>query len=378
MATGALGLPPGFELEPPQGFQMEGPQGAPQPMQMNPMQARMGIRGMRAGQGANDLHSNVGGAIGNLGYNVGGGVTDLAANAGLSPETSAKLGYGANVATDILPMAAGGVAGGISKIPELSQALAKRIMQSAVKPSMADRLSGASDRAISTMLSEGINATRGGMDKAGKIAGNLDQEVQAAIAASPESVNVAQVGSRLRDPYTKAINQVNPESDVNAVRGAWDSFRNSPHIQGHTEIPVQLAQELKSGTYRALGGKAYGEVGSMSTEAQKALARGLREEIAAKVPSVVEPLKREAGLWNVKDVAMNRVMQDANNNPLGLAALRVDNPLAATTFMADKSALFKSLLARMLNAQSKAIPASAGRTAGAVYGAGMAKPDQGE
>ena len=46
-----------------------------------------------------------------LAYNAGGGATDLAANAGLSPETSAKVGFGANVATQALPVALGSTIG---------------------------------------------------------------------------------------------------------------------------------------------------------------------------------------------------------------------------------------------------------------------------
>ena len=40
------------------------------------------------------------------------------------------------------------------------------------------------------------------------------------------------------------------------------------------------AQAMKQGTYRALGDKAYGELKGASIEAQKAQARGLKEELA--------------------------------------------------------------------------------------------------
>jgi hypothetical protein len=105
---------------------------------------------------------------------------------------------------------------------------------------------------------------------------------------------------------------------------------------------------LKRGTYRALGEKTYGEMGSAATEAQKALARGLREEVAAKVPETVAPLAREADLMNVMGVAERRALMEANKNPMGLALL-AKNPYAWAGFMADKSALFKSTVARLLN-----------------------------
>jgi hypothetical protein len=132
---------------------------------------------------------------------------------------------------------------------------------------------------------------------------------------------------------------------LDAIRSVWDKFRTSPLVAGKTDIPVQLAQELKKGTYRAIGGKAYGEIGSASVEAQKALARGLREEVAKAVPSITAPLSREASIMNVMDVAGNRALMEANKNPLGLAALRMDNPASAATFLADRWAALKAFLA---------------------------------
>ncbi len=290
-----------------------------------------------------------GSGIPQLGYKAGEKVGDLATSMGASPELSAGLGYGTNVATQALPALMSGYKFAGEAPAALLEKPARALMQSAIKPAQADRLSGSADKAIGTMLAEGINPTRGGMDKAAQIASKLDAEVKAAIAASPETVSKWDVGKRLSDVMTKARAQVNPEQDMNAVKEAWTAFRTHPDLAGKTNMPVQLAQQLKSGTYQTLGAKSYGEVGTASTEAQKALARGLRETIAEKVPAVVEPLKREASLMNVRDVAMNRALAQANNNPMGLAALRIgDNPLSSIGFMADKSALLKSMLARML------------------------------
>lgn len=225
--------------------------------------------------------------------------------------------------------------------------VAARTMQSAVKPTLADLKSGDAKRAVQTMLEEGINPTSGGMEKAAKITSRLNDQVKAAVESSPETVNISNAGSRLREPYAKARSQVNPTADMNAIRNVWDEFRAHPDIAGKMEIPVQLAQQLKTGTYRSLGNKSYGEIGSSATEAQKALARGLRETIAEKVPEVVAPLKRESGLMNVRSVAERRALMEANKNPMGLALL-AENPYAWAGFMADKSALFKALTARIL------------------------------
>jgi hypothetical protein len=115
---------------------------------------------------------------------------------------------------------------------------------------------------------------------------------------------------------------------------------------------VQLAQKLKQGTYKVLSGK-YGEAGSASTEAQKALARGLKEEIASEVPAIAGLNAEESKLITTLKVAERRALMEMNKKPIGLAALAGDSK-AALAFMADKSAAFKSLAARMINQAGKA------------------------
>lgn len=228
-------------------------------------------------------------------------------------------------------------------------ATSKKLMQSAIKPAPQDLRTGKADQAIQTMLDEGINPTRGGMEKARRLAAALDDQVEEAIRTSNATVDTKRVAARLQPVLQRVTNQVNPQQDINAVTSAYTDFTNSPMISGQRDIPVQTAHALKKGTYAALGGKSYGEIGSSSVEAQKALARGLREETGRAVPNVLEPLKRESALMNVHDVAVNRALAEANKNPLSLGALRIgDNPLSTASFLADRSALAKALAARLI------------------------------
>ena len=300
-------------------------------------------------------------------YELGGNITDFAAKHGASPELAAGLGYGTNVATQAIPalMSSYRLAG--EAAPALLEKPAKSLMQSALKPSVADLESGAANKAVQTMLEKGINPTRGGMEKATALARELNNKVEAAVAASDESVSAMEVGSRLRPLYEKFRMQVDPHADMRSISDAWKAFITSPAIReqaklteefgpqmaraGDASIPVQLAHQLKKGTYAALGGKSYGELGSASTEAQKQLARGLRETVAEKVPAAVAPLKEEAALMNVKDVAARRALMDANKNPLSLGtsiASIARDPLAAAGMWANASTPVKAYLARLL------------------------------
>lgn len=282
-----------------------------------------------------------------LAYDLGGKATDAAAQAGMPPEVAGGVGLAANVATQAIPslLSSFSIAGKAPQSLTAPTGLPKWLMQTAVKPSTDDLLSGAADDALRTMLDEGITPTMGGMTKAAKMSSKLDEQVAKAISGSKAKVPVGAVASRLDDTLATAEMQVNPKTDMAAVENAWTEFLTSPKISGQKEIPVQLAHELKRGTYKALGGKSYGEVGSTSVEAQKALARGLREETMNAVPEIVEPLSRQAALMNVRDVAGARALLEANKNPAGLAALRVDHPLSGASFLADRWAWLKAMIA---------------------------------
>ena len=117
---------------------------------------------------------------------------------------------------------------------------------------------------------------------------------------------------------------------------------------------------MKQGTYKAIGGKNYGELKGAETEAQKALARGLKEEISSAVPNVAALNKREGNLLNALSVAERRALMDANKNPLGLGVL---NPATLALWLWDRSGWAKAMTARMLYSGSEQIPATAARLA---------------
>lgn len=298
----------------------------------------------------------------NAAYKAGQIGTDIGTHLGLPANVSAGLGFGANVATQALPMLAGGeIAKGAAPVIRKG---AESLMQSALKPTVRMLKTGEAANAVQTMLDEGINVTAGGMEKLrGKI-DSLNTQIKDAIANARGSVKKSAVVKGLKDTFDRFKNQVNPQSDMAEIKKAWDDFINHPLLQNGDLIPVQLAQKLKQGTYKVLSGK-YGEVGSASTEAQKTLARGLKEGVAQAVPKVAPLNAQESKLINGLNVAERRVLLDANKNPMGLSLLTTD-PRKFAAFMADRSPLFKSLIARMLNAGKTQVPATAAR--GAVAG----------
>lgn len=326
-------------------------------------QAVLDIQNGRWGEGA-----------ANVAYKAGGAVTDFASQY-LPPKFAAGLGYLTNVGIQAIPALFGGTIAAETAAPAL-QAGARGLMQSAVKPTLADLKSGDAARAIDTMLQKGFNPTEGGVRAMQTQIDNLGSQVSQLIANSPATVNKYDVANRLNDAIAKFSKQVNPKSDTDAIYKAWDEFLAHPLLAGKNTMPVQLAQDMKTATYRSLGDKPYGELSGAANEAQKALARGLKEEISAAVPAVSGLNAEQAALINARDIAQRRALMSGNRNPMSLALLAPDQ-MKTVGFLMDKSDLIKSLLARGLYANSRTLPLAIGGGAGGALGMYMGQPPEG-
>lgn len=282
-------------------------------------------------------------------YNVGGTVTDIGAKVGLPPAVSAGLGYGAHVAADVIP---GLMGGEIGKGADLTlQAFGrwggKHLMGSALKPTLAQWKSGEAATAIDTMLERGLNVTKSGVQSLKDHIGALDDEVSRIIQSSSAKVPLSTISKTLQGTLAEFKNQVNRGADLKAIRSAWKEFKDT-YFKTSGEMPIAQAHELKRGTYRRLGEKPYEKLmNPAGTEAQMSIAAGLRRGVLEGAPEAAAPLAEEAKLMQTLGVVERRVMMDINKNPLSLALL-AHRPDSFAMFMADKSAPFKSLIARML------------------------------
>ena len=275
----------------------------------------------------------------------------------LFPNTGSGSGYQlTGELVDPITTAVGGEAFklGAKAIPYV-KAGAGKLMQSAMKPAKSDVVSGKAGQAISTLLDEGINATRGGIDALKGNISDVNNQISSAIANSNAMVDKnAALTHLLNDTTKKFMLQADPLADLNAINKVKKGFIAHPLLPNN-DIPVQLAQQIKQGTYGVLS-KKFGQLGSAETEAQKALARGLKDQIANAIPEIAGLNVRDSNLYNALNVAeKSRMPLQSNNNLLGLAPL-VSQPGAFTAMMLDKSALAKSLLARSVNSSAKLTP----------------------
>lgn len=246
----------------------------------------------------------------------------------------------------------GAVLPGIGAIAPYLQTGGRRLMQSALKPGISDLKSGKADVAINTLLENGLNATKGGVGKIKSKLSDINDKIDSIVADSNKNVSKQDVINALQPTREQFSMQVTPQGDIAAIDAAATQFNANPAIKGEN-IPVQVAQALKRGTYKTLK-KKYGQLGSADIEAQKALARGLKEGVANAEPKVAGLNAEESKLIDTLNVTERRALMEANKNPMGLALL-AHSPEAWAAFMADKSALFKSLVARMLNRSGQLI-----------------------
>lgn len=282
---------------------------------------------------------------------AGGAATGAASTAIINPEDA---GIGAIVG-GTLPGAVKLAGASGNALSGLIGDSAAKLMQSAIKPTIKQLKTGDAQTAVRTLLDYGINPTKEGVNKLRALIDDLNTQVADKIASSSATIPKANVLQRLADVKTTFGNQVSPTADLAAIDRVGDDFLAHPLHPG-ADLPVQAAQELKQGTYKTLA-KKYGQMGGAETEAQKGLARGLKEEISNAVPEVVGLNAEETRLIKTLNVAERRALMELNKNPMGMASL-AKNPLGWAAFMADRSAAFKSLAARMLNGSASGVGSS--------------------
>lgn len=345
--------------------------------------------------------------LGQLVQGAGNWAGGIVAPPGSSPAREA-VGRGVTEAVQQAPgfIGAKGVPVAAEAAGPALRAGAERTMSSALKPDLASRRTGKAEKAVGTMLDEGINVTKGGAEELRTRIAGLNDRVANLIEQSPAVVNKEAVASRLQEKIKELELQATPNADLAAIQRNLLEFMDHPlapkkvpatskvvnsaildesgkpftkvettPASGTDTIPVQTAQKMKQGTYKALGDKAYGEIKSADIEGQKTLARGLKEEIGNLIPEVRPLNAQESKLLGALSLTERRVLQEANNNLLGLGWLML-SPVHLAGWMADRSGLFKSLVARMMNKSSEWTP-PVGRALGPPLGMAVDTQAQG-
>ena len=243
------------------------------------------------------------------------------------------LGQGVgNVAAGEITGAAGSAAksAAASVVPK---GIPEYLYRTALKPSTKIPQARA-DTMIQTGLQNSIPVSRGGLEKLGSLIDDLNDKIQTTVdkganqlVRRPDgtiqqgiTVNKFDVASRLSDTAKQFKTQVNPGADLNAIGESGNEFlENQPN-----EIPASDAQALKVGTYRQLKKAAYGSLKPAAVEAQKALARGIKEELVSQFPELKDLNAQDSKLIDLDGVLETAVNRISNHQVIGIGT-----PIAA-------------------------------------------------
>lgn len=229
-------------------------------------------------------------------------------------------GVGGVAAGEVAGGIKSGVGAGVKKI--VPSGVPEYLYRTALKPSTTIPV-GKVNTIIQTGLEHGIPVHAEGLEKLGSLIDDLNAKIKNTIDAGNKqgvTVNKYDVASRLGDTMQKFKTQVNPTADLNAISESGNEFlANQP-----TNISASDAQALKQGTYQQLKSRSFGELKSAQVEAQKALARGLKEELARKFPEINDMNATESRLINLDGVLERAVNRIGNHQILGIGT-----PIAA-------------------------------------------------
>jgi hypothetical protein len=315
---------------------------------------------------------------------------------GQAPDIAGGLGEAAGLIVASSPKNLGapiarGIAKGAGKlVPE--RMTPEGMYQSSLRPSLAKKNLPKIDKEVQTGLREAIPVGKKGLEKTTGTIDDINAEIANRIQTKSNQlgpvISPGKVAQRVEDVRPTFEQQVNPEPDLTALDKSKQQFIEKhstaapytkiapnpygngagqggfvPNGTGVTRIeePMTLAeaQAEKQGTYTQLR-KKYGELGSADVEAQKSLARGLKEEIASRVPELAGLNARDSALIDLQSQLEKMVAREGNKNLLGLVpATMSHNPFGfLATLMLDNPAI-KSRVAIALDRARRVRPPAA-------------------
>ena len=229
--------------------------------------------------------------------------------------------------------------------------VARRLYESALKPSTTYSMDQVK-KLISTAFRERIPVSDKGLRKSATLVEQIGKEVQAdiqSLSRNGQTIDPVLVARRVNSVVDKFKKQVNNADDLAAIESSRNEFLEQ-HAQKFQYTPVTIgraagttnptvlyagptktvtkpipidsvaAQVEKQGTYARLGDKAYGEVKTASVEAQKALARGLKEELEALFPQIMKKNARQGAVMDLIGPLERAVVRINNHQLLGIGS----------------------------------------------------------
>jgi hypothetical protein len=263
----------------------------------------------------------------------GVGLVSKTANLGRVAQVAGKTARIAGIVSDVAdPLrTAGRVAGAGMRVVPGSARIAGRLYESALKPSLAAKNIPRVAEQVATGLRESIPVSEKGAQKLSGLIDGLNVQISKEISnAKGAAVSPIKISQRTDQLAAKFSAQVNPADDLAAIAKAKAEFLDQfairdpqGNILGYRKIPASQAQAMKVGTYQQIR-NSYGKLSTATVEAQKALARGIKEELAKAIPELAELNERESKLLGLDKQLQRAVARISNHQIFGIGT-----PIAA-------------------------------------------------
>jgi hypothetical protein len=205
---------------------------------------------------------------------------------------------------------------------------APKIYESAMKiPPSVDK--DIRERAINTAIDGNYSITKSGLEKLAQEKESLYKQVTNMIddaASQGKTVSTKNVLSRFDDLKKYYADMADPRPFWTVIDEAKQNILN---YRGKT-IPVDVAQKMKEKTYNQLK-KAYGEMKDVNRETDKALARGLKEELENVIPELKDINKQISDRINLEALLTRSVHRIRNYELVRLGDMMIGVGGAAGT-----------------------------------------------
>lgn len=234
-------------------------------------------------------------------------------------------------------------AGGRAVAKAIPEKIPQRLYGSAVKFSTkldpTDRI-----ERIATGLREGIIPGEKGLAQISDKIDDLNKQIQTTISSAAtrgEKLQTDEIVKRIDDLKPFYQNTLDPKPYLDDL----DNLKKAVADAHGTAIPVDKAQQIKQNTYKLLR-KHYGEMKGHMIEGQKALARGIKEELATKYPELNSLNKTESELIKLEESIEKALGRIENRDLVGIGSTIAGT--AAATVTGSPSVGIGAMLTRAL------------------------------
>lgn len=239
---------------------------------------------------------------------------------GHAPNVGAGLGKGLGM---ILGVTGPGMASKIKApkfisepVSRLQESAGTAVYRGALKPPVAKSAQEAADikDAVKYGLEKDLRISEKGVLKNRTNIDDLNSQVEAKIATNPNApIDPADVASRMTAPRDKFSYQSTPADDLSALASAEREMMDTWGQGG--PVPAYVAQKIKKGTYAKavdMQKTAYDSKTGAAVSAQKALARGWKEELEKHFPDIKKLNAEEGTAIELQEMLMRAAEREAN------------------------------------------------------------------